>query len=292
MSKDNDRKSEDDDLMYEEPPVTTFWQRLRWCLRSPDKEKRHTGDPEKDWGIVGGADPDPFWQRLRIFIRSEFRFRFSFKEKLNAFAFRILMWTQRRSNYMTHCRAEVKRAGLLKSDSVYDGMLGQAALELCAAFSAQGHSGMSASIMRRIVDDLTGWQPLTPLTDSPDEWRKCDFGLPGLEHNVRCSEVWRDDTTPDGFARYDDGFRFRDESDGEDAFSYGSAFSARLFRLPGLPPKPVTVIVPQRECGIEADAVIAWVRQADLDKDEADATINYMHATLARLQGGEEGDLS
>jgi hypothetical protein len=44
-----------------------------------------------------------------------------------------------------HAEDELRRAGLFDKDSDYDGILGQAALEVVRVFANQGRSGASAA---------------------------------------------------------------------------------------------------------------------------------------------------
>jgi len=67
-------------------------------------------------------------------------------------------------------RDELERAGLFDKDSDYNGMVGQAVMDLIDEFSKQGHSGFSAGLVSTIFDKLVKCQPLTPLTDDPAEW--------------------------------------------------------------------------------------------------------------------------
>lgn len=48
----------------------------------------------------------------------------------------------------------VTELGLLDPDSDYDGMLGRAIIELSETFAKQGHSGMSASIVIHVFNQL------------------------------------------------------------------------------------------------------------------------------------------
>lgn len=77
-------------------------------------------------------------------------------------------------NLMEYAREEVERAGLLDSDSDYDGMLGRAVLELVEVFSKQGHSGTSAALTLDIFRHIAAYEPLTPLTFEDDQWIKYD----------------------------------------------------------------------------------------------------------------------
>jgi hypothetical protein len=74
------------------------------------------------------------------------------------------------SNLVTYAKEELTRAGLFDEDSDYNGMLGNAALEIIEVFAKQGHSGYSASVVTSLVEKLMRYEPLTPLTYAPDEW--------------------------------------------------------------------------------------------------------------------------
>lgn len=74
------------------------------------------------------------------------------------------------SNLTDYAKDELTRAGLFDKDSDYEGMLGNAALEIIEVFAKQGHSGMSASIVTSLVEKLMRFEPLTPLTYGPEEW--------------------------------------------------------------------------------------------------------------------------
>lgn len=81
------------------------------------------------------------------------------------------------SNLVRHARYELTRAGLLDRESDYDGMLGAAVLELIETFSAQGHSGGSAAAVVELFVPLARFDPLSDLTDDPDEWFEVTDGL-------------------------------------------------------------------------------------------------------------------
>lgn len=74
------------------------------------------------------------------------------------------------SNLVKHAQKELKLAGLFDKDSDYDGMLGQAVMELVKTFSKQGHSGFSAHQTLRIFNEVANYRPLTPIGMSKDEW--------------------------------------------------------------------------------------------------------------------------
>jgi len=68
-------------------------------------------------------------------------------------------------------KKELELVGLFDKDSDYDGMLGEAVLELIQKFASQGHSGCSAAMTMAIFDKLANYKPLSEITDDLDEWR-------------------------------------------------------------------------------------------------------------------------
>lgn len=74
------------------------------------------------------------------------------------------------SNLVKHAEEELKLAGLFDKDSDYEGMLGDAVLELVRVFAKQGHSGFSAQQTLAIFNEVASYKPLTPIGKSKDEW--------------------------------------------------------------------------------------------------------------------------
>lgn len=74
------------------------------------------------------------------------------------------------SNLVNHAKDELKLAGLFDKDSDYDGMLGEAVLELVKIFAKQGHSGFSAHQTLRIFSEVANFKPLSPIGITEDEW--------------------------------------------------------------------------------------------------------------------------
>jgi hypothetical protein len=74
------------------------------------------------------------------------------------------------SGLVSYAQDELNRAGLFDEDSDYNGMLGNAALEIVKVFSKQGHSGFSAEVVTQLVEKLMRYEPLSPLTYEPSEW--------------------------------------------------------------------------------------------------------------------------
>lgn len=134
---------------------------------------------------------------------------------------------------------ELRRAGLFDKDSDYGGMLGDAVKELLLCFQKQGHSRASAQMTATIFYKLIKGEPLTPLTDAPEEWNEVSEGL---LQSTRISNVFIDKSksdkpyTLDGKAFSDDGGK-----------TYFTNHESRVhFDLPGLPPKTEYVILTPR----------------------------------------------
>lgn len=105
------------------------------------------------------------------------------------------MTTSTDSNLVRHAREELTRAGLFDPDSDYDGMLGEAALQIVTVFAQQGHSGMSAAMVTDIVQRLMRFEPLTPLTDDPAEWMHVSNDMAGVP------DLWQSRRNPAAFSR-------------------------------------------------------------------------------------------
>jgi len=96
-----------------------------------------------------------------------------------------------------HAQVELEMAGYLDKDSAYDGMLGPAVIELMEVFAKQGHSGMSASIVRSVFHTLADFKPLGPITGEDKEWNDISDHSPAPDglmsyQNKRCSEIFKD----------------------------------------------------------------------------------------------------
>jgi hypothetical protein len=95
-------------------------------------------------------------------------------------------------NLLEHAKQEMRAAGFYDKDAAYDGMIPQAVEEIVKTFAAQGHSGMSASIVIGILEKVLQRQPLCPLTGKPEEWTDVTAygdGTP-MYQNKRCSRVF------------------------------------------------------------------------------------------------------
>ena len=95
-----------------------------------------------------------------------------------------------------HAERELRAAGLFDEDADYDGMLGQAVLDLVRVFAGQGHSGASAAMTIDLFARLTSYEALTPLTDDPAEWNHIAeemAGQPDLWQSSRNSAAFSND---------------------------------------------------------------------------------------------------
>jgi len=93
------------------------------------------------------------------------------------------------SNLIKHAETELKLAGLFDKDSDYNGMLGDATMELIKVFSEQGNSSFSASMVSNLFNELSRYKPLTPLTFKDDEW--CEV-IDDKFQNKRRSSVFKE----------------------------------------------------------------------------------------------------
>lgn len=70
-------------------------------------------------------------------------------------------------------KKELEQAGLFdKEKDFYGGMTGTSVLELIDVFAKQGHSGMSASIVRNLFNKLADYEPINPITNLESDWNE------------------------------------------------------------------------------------------------------------------------
>lgn len=93
---------------------------------------------------------------------------------------------------ITHAERELRLAGLLDELSDYDGMLGNAVLELIALFAEQGHSGASAFMVAELFAKLASFETIVPLTSNPDEWNDVS--------EVSGEPMWQSARQPNAFS--------------------------------------------------------------------------------------------
>ena len=94
------------------------------------------------------------------------------------------------SNLVDHARRELELYGAFDEErDFYGGLTGKAVLELVEVFAKQGHSGMSANIVRQLFNTVADYKPLGPLTGGDDEWNEIGSGV--LQNN-RCGRVFKE----------------------------------------------------------------------------------------------------
>lgn len=113
------------------------------------------------------------------------------------------------SNLVRHAQREMSRIGLYAPDADYGGMLAQAVEDLIRVFAAQGHSGGSAFMVRDLFNQLTNFEPLSPLTDDPSEWMHIEEGMAGSP------DLYQSRRRPDAFSN-DGGKTYRLVGDTDD----------------------------------------------------------------------------
>ncbi len=99
-----------------------------------------------------------------------------------------------------YAKMELEFAGMFDKDSDYDGMLGDAVMELVKVFSKQGHSGCSAAMTLALFRKVADYKPLTPLTFKDEEWSDTGNGF----QNKRNSAVFKE--SQDSKPYYGDAF--------------------------------------------------------------------------------------
>lgn len=86
-------------------------------------------------------------------------------------------------------RTELEAKGWFDKDSAYEGLIGDAVMELVKVFAAQGHSGGSAPLVIGLFEKVASYEPLGPLTGEADEWFEY---ADGQFQNKRCFHVFKD----------------------------------------------------------------------------------------------------
>jgi hypothetical protein len=112
-----------------------------------------------------------------------------------------------------HAKTELQIAGLFdKTEDFYEGMTGEAVMELIEVFSKQGHSGMSAPIVADLFKKLANYEPLIGITGKDEEWGDVrDIGNgKSWYQNKRCSALFKDGK--DGKPYYIDAIIKRDQN--------------------------------------------------------------------------------
>ena len=98
----------------------------------------------------------------------------------------------------SYAESELDRIGMKDNDPTGDSLeysMRTNILRIIDEFSAEGHSGSSASYAISIISKLLQFHPLTPLTGEDDEWNEigAQMGMGNIYQNRRCSDVFKDD---------------------------------------------------------------------------------------------------
>lgn len=95
------------------------------------------------------------------------------------------------SNLVEYAKEELTRIGAFTEEGdFYGGMTGKAVLDLIQVFADQGHSGMSANLVRNLFNRVANYEPLSPLSGADDEWMEI---ADGKFQNKRCPHVFKED---------------------------------------------------------------------------------------------------
>jgi len=94
------------------------------------------------------------------------KMRLDLSHRIETLRYRIIRWLlsfDGGGNLVSHARHELESQGLFdQGRDFYGGMTGNAVLELVELFALQGHSGMSAGLVRALFGKVAGFQPLGP----------------------------------------------------------------------------------------------------------------------------------
>jgi len=93
-----------------------------------------------------------------------------------------------------HARREIEIVGLNSKEADYDGMIGEAVLELMETFAKQGHSGFSAQWVLDVFERLAKYQNLSPLTSHESEWND-------VSEMSSDNAMWQSNRNPEAFSR-------------------------------------------------------------------------------------------
>jgi hypothetical protein len=105
-------------------------------------------------------------------------------------AWRILR--DRDGNLVAHARTELDAAGYGDGDQMNQ-MMASGVVDLIRVFSAQGHSGFSASFCCQLFGQIAAFKPLGPLTGADAEWfdHGDTMGEGTRWQNKRCGHVFK-----------------------------------------------------------------------------------------------------
>lgn len=109
-------------------------------------------------------------------------------------------------NLVEHARRELALVG---NDEDFD----KAIIGAVRAFASYGHSGGSAEVGIHILNDLLQFRALSPLTDDPTEWNRCEV------------DCWQSTRQNDAFSK-DGGKTYYLLSDGSDSTQQNKMYTS------------------------------------------------------------------
>jgi hypothetical protein len=167
------------------------------------------------------------------------------------------------SNLLKHARKELQVAGLFDKDSDYNGGIGEAVIELIDVFSNQGHSGGSASMVRRIFNKLSNYETITPLNGKDDEWNLINVETNCYQNN-RNSAVFKEGK--DGQAYYIHAISWKTQKGTTWHGTTSSGISSNQY-IKSFPFMPITFCIDVIEEEIKKDDWLLHIKnEKDLDK--------------------------
>jgi len=147
------------------------------------------------------------------------------------------------SGLIRFAKEEMKLAGLDSPDSDYGGMLYNAVLDLIKVFTKQGHSGMSANITVSLFKKLALWEPITPITDTPESWNGITQDDTSFQ-NIRDGRIFKDKDRFGGKPYTVDGRVFSDNG-GKSWWTCGK--SHKVVNLPCMHPERIEYILTEEQ---------------------------------------------
>lgn len=170
------------------------------------------------------------------------------------------------SNLTEHAKRELESIGAFsKEDDFYGGMTGTSVMELVELFAKQGHSGMSASLVRNLFNKLADYKPLKPITCEESEWGET-ISEDEYYQNKRCYSVFKEGE--DGKPYYIDAICWKTQTGstwtGSAKDKDGNIIKSRQFiKLPFIP-KTFIIDVEEIEIGKDDfDFVIKDMKQLE-----------------------------
>lgn len=207
--------------------------------------------------------------------------KYRLRSEAQRLAFWLLRQTTKDCNSVRHAEFELRKAGWFDGDGFYGPMMGEAALQLVTAFSAQGHSGMSAGIAAGLFAKLSKYDVLTPLSSDPDEWNEVSASMGGEPcwQNRRKSSCFSDDG---GKTWYDnDGCCWIVETEGGARWRRSSKHSLDLEEGEKLVRGPVCD-------GCNRAPTCEWKKQCDAELATIKSAEGVANNAEARVQGNPQ----